>query len=135
MKRLLAGLSLVFVVTALTAARPRSGLPHFQLTLERTAKGWAAECDSGCSWKQLSVSCASDCAVLIDADGVSSSVVKARVSDKFGFIVRRSERGWNAESVSGTAWKEIGWGCPLDVCRARVDELGVSGAVVGRVKQ
>ena len=126
MKKLLVGAVTLLAVPLLLASRPSQPVERFQLSLERTAKGWVAQCDTGCDWTELSVACAGDCRVLIDAAGVIANAGNRQTDAAFGFVISRAEKGWQAESVVGTAWSRVGWGCLSGRCRVRINESGVS---------
>ena len=104
----------------------------FSLVLESSATGWAARCDSGCRWRQLSFSCERACGAVIDANGVAHLATPSLDSASFRFIVERSAGEVRATARSGTAWQTLTWRCALDPCRAHVDAYGVSG--VDRVR-
>lgn len=114
------------VVPFLLAARTVGPVAHFQITLERTAMGWAVQCDTGCAWAKLSIFCANDCRVLIDATGVVPNFSGGQTDAAFGFILSRADKGYQAETVAGTAWTNIGWECLPRQCRALIDEVGVT---------
>src|SRR5262245_30338098 len=61
---------------------------HFRIVLTRSDGGWSARCDTGCAWHELSVSCPSECLVLIDTYGVSTNATSARGSVSFAFVLR-----------------------------------------------
>lgn len=128
MKRLIVGIATVFVVVVLTAAVPTGSPATFEITLERSGEGWNAYCASGCEWTDLAVTCQNDCRVLIDANGVTINPEEPATARSFGFVVSGSGRNWQAESVTGTAWTKVGWGCRPFSCRVRLDEAGVGGA-------
>jgi hypothetical protein len=126
MKSLFGGILCLLAIPVLLVARPAEPVARFQLTLERTANGWAAQCDTGCAWAELSVSCDNRCRVLIDASGVTAPFSGSQTEAAFGFVVSRTGKGWQAESLAGTAWTKVGWGCLTGRCRARIDEVGVT---------
>jgi len=95
---------------------------HFSLWLEHSASGWAAHCDSGCSWKDVTLQCAS-CKVLIDADGIAGDAV-ATPPRGFAFVVD-DHNGLSAHGVRGVRWLDLSWGCASAVCRAWFSEEGV----------
>jgi len=127
MKRLL-GLILVLPVCALLiGAREEQTAAAFDMMLTRTSSGWSATCDTGCSWRELTVTCADGCRLRIDAAGVTMNVRSSEAVDGFGFIVGPGkDRTWEAQSLGGTSWKTIGWRCMTDRCRARIDDSGVT---------
>jgi hypothetical protein len=124
-RALLAGLSLsasgAVTVTA-QKAQPRAS---FSLVLESTRTGWAAQCDSGCRWRQLSFDCRQACGAVIDADGVVTLAAARRDSTAFRFVVEHTPTGVRAIARSGTAWQALSWDCGAESCRARVDQRGV----------
>ena len=95
---------------------------HFSLWLEHSPAGWAAHCDSGCSWKDVTLQCA-HCKVRIDADGIGSDAV-ARPPHGFAFVVD-DHNGLAAHGVQGVRWLDLSWGCATTVCRARFSQEGV----------
>ena len=109
-----------------TAARTASEA-HFSLVLERTARGWRAQCDSGCRWTKLSIACLG-CEVRINAAGVGPALRAETDTTGFAFTVRRTRSGWAAKGVRGLRWTALAWTCAAGACRARIDETGVSGA-------
>ena len=125
---------LAIVLLAATASahagRGQQPLARFQIVLDRSGSGWAAQCDTGCTWKDLSFTCPSGCRIRIDANGISTETVPPRPAPSFAFVLERTEDGWQAQSVIGTAWRTLSWhsvGCQFGSCRARIDEHGVSG--------
>lgn len=126
MKFLVGGTLSLLVTPFLLAARSVEPAERFELTLQRTANGWKAQCDTGCAWKELSVACADDCRVFIDATGVTTSVRDPKTESAFGFVVSRAEKGWQAESVVGTAWVKVGWHCLTGRCHVKIDDSGVT---------
>ncbi len=132
MKRTVAGVALLTAVGSLAAAAPQPSVAPFRITLERSATGWQAQCDTGCSWTTLAVTCPGDCRVLIDASGVAVNPKGDKTSSAFGFVVSRSQNGWHAASITGTAWTSLGWSCGAPACGARIDEAGVTTLVIGR---
>lgn len=112
--------------TNATTTRQRSPAA-FSLVLESTASGWAARCDSGCRWKELSFGCARACGATIDANGVLTLNAPPTEAAAFRFNVERSPNGVRASAKTGTAWELLTWTCRLDPCRARIDGYGVSG--------
>lgn len=125
MKRLIVGMSAVFGVIVLAGAAPVRTPATFEIILERSGQGWNAHCASGCAWAELAVTCQNSCSVLIDANGVTLNPEQPNTSRNFGFVVSGSGRDWHAESVTGTKWIKLGWGCPPTSCRVRLDEAGV----------
>jgi hypothetical protein len=127
MKKLFASLASLLVIVSVMGARPSDTVAPFTMTLSRSGDVWAATCDSGCAWITAEVTCPDTCRVLIDASGVSPDVQEAKTRARFGFVVSRDKKSWQAESLAGTAWAKIGWGCgAADPCRARITEVGVS---------
>ncbi len=131
MNRRIAGALAILSLVFLMAASPAKRIAHFRIILERSGNGWLAQCDSGCAWTKLSATCSNDCRVLIDASGVIVQPQQARTMTTFGFVLSRSGRGWQAESVAGTAWTTVGWRCPWRACRVRLDESGVKQMFFG----
>jgi hypothetical protein len=113
--------------TACAAAQSQTGGDIFQLELTPTASGYTARCASGCSWQTLSFACAEDCHAVIDANGVYPLATTKQGSAAFAFQLHRMADGWQMESLGGTHWRSLGWGCGAIGCTARVTESGVSG--------
>ena len=103
---------------------------QFQLVLERTASGWSAHCDSGCSWIDLSAKCVAACSATITNSGIAIGAVKADAA-RFSFVVERTATGWTANGLNGTAWAAVSWRCPPGSCKARIDGFGVYGIPAG----
>ena len=125
---------LAIVLLAATASaysgRGQQALARFQIVLDRSGPGWAAHCDTGCAWQDLSYACPAGCRVRIDANGVSTETTASRPAPAFAFVLERTDDGWQAQSVAGTAWTTVSWhsvGCQFGSCRARIDEHGVYG--------
>jgi hypothetical protein len=125
------GLALAIIAGCHRAPAPGpaagSSSPHFALVLERTATGdWAAHCEVGCAWTDVSMSCGG-CQVQLDASGIGPAGPPARTRKPFAFVVRATSAGWEAEGISGVRWRRLSWGCRGSPCRARIDEGGVAG--------
>ena len=125
MNRRVAGALAILSLGVLMAATPAERVAHFRVILERHGSGWLAQCDSGCAWTKLSITCNNNCRVLIDAAGAIAQPQQARTDATFGFVLSGSGRGWEAKSLAGTAWTKVGWQCPWSPCRVRIDESGV----------
>jgi|GEM_PF-6654899 len=123
---LVVGLAIAGPVPASNTPSP-AGPPHFEMVLTPTTSGYAAECLAGCSWRTLSFACATDCDAVIDADGVRVPATTEEGDPVFAFHFRRLSNGWRMESLGGTGWQTLGWGCGTGSCAARVTERGVSG--------
>lgn len=95
---------------------------HFSLVLEHSPTGWAAHCDSGCVWKDVTMQC-SDCKVRIDANGIYESTAPM-TSSEFAFVLDDGN-GLSAHAVKGTRWLDLSWNCAAAVCRCRLNEQGV----------
>lgn len=98
----------------------------FSLTLEHRGNTWAATCATGCSWKELSVTCAIECAVIVDDQGMLTAQSGRRSSEKFAFLAEPTPDGWDAHAYVGTAWESLSRTCAIARCRGKVSELGVS---------
>ena len=104
-------------------ARPATGAEqHFSLLLEHSPTGWAAHCESGCSWKDVTMQCI-NCKVTVDADGMYNGTAPV-TSRGFAFVLDDSN-GLSAHGVRGVRWVDLSWGCAGAVCRARISEEGV----------
>ena len=95
---------------------------HFSLWLEHSPSGWSAHCDSGCSWRDVTLQC-TGCRVHVDADGIGAEVA-GMPSRGFAFVLDDSN-GLRAHGVQGVRWLDLSWGCASAVCRARISEEGV----------
>ncbi|MGD9523438.1 MAG: hypothetical protein AB7N73_05440 [Gemmatimonadales bacterium] len=128
MKRRLIALGLVISMAygALVLAEgPDVPAQLFQVSVVRTSDGWTARCDTGCAWREVAIACANSCPIFLDANGVTADVARPQTSTAFGMVIRRAGKGWEAESVTGTAWQRLGWSCPMERCGARISEHGV----------
>ena len=96
---------------------------HFSLWLEHSPTGWAAHCDTGCTWKDVTMRC-SDCTVRVDADGINDDAAAARPPRGFAFLLD-DHHGLSAHGVQGVRWLDLSWNCATSVCRARLNEEGV----------
>ncbi len=104
------------------------GAPHhFSLVLEHSATGWSANCEVGCAWKAVSMQCGG-CEVRLTSVGIVRASVPDDKRGSFAFTLADSSNGWSAKAVRGSRWLTLGFGCPQAVCRARIDEAGVSGS-------
>ena len=102
-------------------------LAHFRIVWERSDAGFRAQCSDGCLWKELTFACRADCRPLVDATGLNAdSLAKAQPSG-FAFRIQPTFDGLRAESLRGTAWQALSYGCRALPCRARMDEHGVYG--------
>ena len=100
--------------------------PHFALTLEHSAQGWKANCDTGCAWREVSMSCGG-CEVRLSSLGIDRAGTPEISRGGFAFTLSDSAGGWQAKDVRGTRWATLSYACPQAVCRARIDETGVRG--------
>lgn len=125
------GLLMVLVACLLAASgcrnahdsRPPAGPEqHFSLRLEHSKGGWAAHCETGCSWKDVTMQC-TKCKVRIDADGIYDANV-ARKSRGFAFVLDDTN-GLSAHALQGVRWTNLSWNCASDICRSRLNEEGV----------
>ena len=123
------GLALTAALVGCHRASPAVAVPaapsrHFALILERSASGWAAHCEVGCRWADVTMSCGG-CQVRIDAAGIGAAGPIEGPPGSFAFVLRGTSAGWEAEGISGVHWRRLSWGCGAAVCRARIDETGV----------
>jgi hypothetical protein len=126
-------LAVVFSVALIAGCQkpPRPAAPapaaetHFAVVLERSAKGWAAHCETGCSWVDVTMSC-EGCDVQLDASGIARASV-ATAPKGFAFVLSDTRSGWMARGIQGLRWEKLSWGCDSQVCRVRLDETGVTG--------
>lgn len=103
------------------------GAAHFRIVLESSPTGFTARCDTGCFWRTLTYNCGSNCLAVLDVHGVRGGPATARPDAAFGFRIQGTASGWTAESLGGTFWNTLSYGCWSSRCRARVDEHGVTG--------
>ena len=99
-------------------------LASFDLRLEREGQEWRVSCASGCAYSSATVSCAGPCEVIISSRGVQTRRDEALASTDFAFIVTPQADGWKAESLHGTAWRELSANCSRG-CQTRISETGV----------
>jgi hypothetical protein len=97
---------------------------HFAVILEHSAAGWAAYCEAGCQWTDVSMSCAG-CDVRLDASGIARAYPAPPVATGFAFIFSNAGGGWTARGIQGVRWRSLSWSCGAAVCRVRLDESGV----------
>lgn len=97
----------------------------FALVLEQSETGWAAHCETGCQWRDVSMTCAG-CDVRLDASGIARATPSAPEATGFAFVLSRAERGWTAQGIQGVQWQSLSWNCGAAACRARLDESGVA---------
>jgi hypothetical protein len=109
----------------MSAARP-APLTHFSLIVEHSQRGWAAHCETGCRWTELTMDCAG-CAVRVSLAGVSPARNTEEDPAGFAFTLQGTPTDWAASGVRGVAWRSLTWQCEALVCRARIDETGVGG--------
>jgi hypothetical protein len=126
---LVAGLALFAGSASTTVPERAEPIASFSLVLESSSTGWAARCDSGCRWTQLSFNCERACGAIIDANGVVTLATQRQDSAAFRFVVEHTPTGAKATTRGGTAWQTLSWDCGVATCRARVNENGVSGVV------
>jgi hypothetical protein len=107
--------------TVAPAAAPED---HFAIVLERSAKGWAAHCETGCAWVSVSMSC-DGCEVRLDANGIGPAYPANPAATGFAFVLSADGTGGKARAIQGTRWTTLGWGCGPGACRVRLDETGV----------
>ena len=109
---------------AVAAASAQTG--HFTVILERSATGWAAHCEVGCQWTDVTMSC-DGCDVQLDASGIARAFL-APAPKGFAFVVSNARDGWTARGIQGVRWQKLSWSCGAAVCRGRLDETGVGSA-------
>src|SRR5512144_2324952 len=83
---------------------------HFAIVLERSATGWSARCETGCSWTEVSETCVG-CDIRLDATGISRGYPARPGTQGFEFIVSGERQGWSARAVRGVTWVDLSWGC------------------------
>jgi hypothetical protein len=109
-----------------SAATPAPG-GHFALILEHSATGWAAHCEAGCLWTDVSMSCAG-CEVRLDAAGIGRAYPSEAPATGFAFVLSGAGGGgWTARGIQGVNWRSLSWNCGAATCRARLDENGLRG--------
>jgi len=127
--RVLASLvSAIFIATAChqkppTVAPVPAPNDHFAIILERSANGWAAHCETGCAWVNVSMSC-DGCEVRLDASGIGPAYPATPAATGFAFVLSPDRTGGKARAIQGVRWTTLSWGCPA-ACRVRLDETGV----------
>jgi hypothetical protein len=123
------GATLVLSLCLASCARPpaRSVAPapnHFSLVLEHSAQGWRANCDVGCRWRELTMSCGG-CEVRLTSIGVGPASSFDPQDATFAFTLSDAGSGWEAKSGRGVYWLALSSSCGQTTCRARLDETGV----------
>jgi hypothetical protein len=96
---------------------------HFAVILERSPTGWAAHCEVGCQWTDVTMSC-NGCDVQLDASGIALAY-PSPAPKGFAFVVSDARDGWTARGIQGVRWQNLSWSCSAVVCRGRLDETGV----------
>lgn len=96
----------------------------FSVVVTPTEKGWAVDCEKGCSWK-ASFTCDAVCPAMVDSHGVVTMGEIREPDPAFQFILRREANTVRAVGKSGTHWTTLSWGCAGQPCRARITEAGV----------
>ena len=71
LRALLIGCALSATAASASIAQVTAPPAPFSLVLESTTTGWAARCDSGCHWRQVSFDCGRVCGAIVDANGCS----------------------------------------------------------------
>jgi hypothetical protein len=103
-------------------------LNAFSVVIEHSSAGWQVQCESGCEWMKVSMSCAG-CSVQLDATGIVRAVRARAAPIGFAFVLIDDGVGkWTARGIQGTAWKKLTWTCNNALCRARLDTEGVGPA-------
>jgi hypothetical protein len=131
--RLLATIVVVILVATACYKTPPTVAPtsvpngHFAIVLEHSAKGWAAHCEAGCQWVDVSMSC-NGCDVRLDASGIGPAYPATSAPTRFAFVLSTDGTGWKARAIQGMRWKSLSWSCGAAVCRGRIDETGVGPA-------
>jgi len=112
-------------------ATTRAGRPaapaNFSVLITATPTGWAARCDSGCHWKEVSFSCPNACPAIVDANGLVTLASPRPDPTPFSIVLHHDRYGAKAESRAGTAWSTLSWDCGESPCQVRVDAFGVGG--------
>ena len=132
MKRLLPFLLLVGTASSVNGQTRANELPAFVIVLEQTKDGWAAECERGCSWTQVAITCVGNCTPVIDQHGIYRSERTERESSPFAFTVHAAERGVSVMKLHGTAWVKAGASCERPGCQVQITELGIQPLAAGR---
>lgn len=114
-------------VTWVSPSQAQAPRAHFQLVVESSDSSFIMRCLSGCRWRESRFSCALGCQVVVDAYGVTEGVATRQNDAPFAFRFHRTKDGWAAESLGGTAWRDLSSGCTPGPCRDRVDQQGVQG--------
>ena len=99
---------------------------HFAVILERSPTGWAAHCEVGCQWTDVTMSC-NGCEVQLDASGIAGIALAnpSPAPKGFAFVVSDARDGWTARGIQGVRWQNLSWSCGAVVCRGRLYETGV----------
>jgi hypothetical protein len=121
-RRLLVGTTLALAATLLVV---RAVPAPFRLTLQQDASGYHATCQEGCRWTELHATPEAGAALLITDAGVFLGVQPPPEAPRFAFRVRRGGSGWEAEAVTGTGWRALGWQCEPSTCVATLTHQGV----------
>ena len=132
------GLSLSFAL-ALCLTAPAAQFPRpaaqmlgpetagFQRDVERTSRGFAFACVSGCTWKTVAARCAdrSKCSVTIDDHGIVDVQNPSRQT--FSILVTATVDGYFLSCDRGCAWATLAFSCPRGGrCASTITQFGKS---------
>jgi hypothetical protein len=133
MRVFLAGLTLVMGCASVLGGQGREqSVASFSMILESADAGWSARCDSGCHWREVTLSCEGQCSAIVDAYGVGSPLARRSEDTPFAFRIEHMPNGVRAHSLGGTAWMTLSWTCVSSPCRARINENGMAENPVRR---
>ena len=113
-----------------TAVATTSTIPRnpFSVVIEHSSGGWQVQCEFGCEWMKVSMSCAG-CSVQLDATGIVRAERAKGAPVGFSVVLVDDGAGkWTARGIQGVSWKKVTWSCSNALCRARLDTEGVGAA-------
>lgn len=84
-------------------------LPHFQISLERTADGISAQCTEGCAWTNVSIATKPYAMVYLNESGISSKPMSEQdATNSFAFSFKTTkDNKVEFSSIHGTAWLKL----------------------------
>lgn len=119
--------ALLFLSASAASPPTRTDRASFSLIIGRSATGWSAECEIGCTGKwKASFNCADQgkCGARVDAIGIITLANDRRLDPRFSFALDGGVGGITAHHSQGAGWEMLTWGCGKAPCRARVTEEG-----------
>jgi len=119
--------SATFAFSQTQIEAPVSG---FLILVETTDNGLKLTCEEGCAWGELSFSLNGYRRQAIDQYGMTSlkrdQPAKSDRLSNFLFTVKKTKEGLKFEGKEGTAWSELSFNCPDNICYQHIDQEGMA---------